>query len=94
MRRTARNHGFLLCLLLNMAFRFEWAIAAIILLAIHFWLGWPLFLVWIALGIWVLYSLFVTLVLSAANHAGNEPTPQRPNKNPYSKSNTDFPQNP
>ncbi len=94
MRRTARNHGFLLCLLLNMAFRFEWAIAAIVLLAIHFWLGWPLFLVWIALGIWLVYALFVTLVLSAANQIGNEPTQQRPNKNPYSKSNTDYPQNP
>ena len=93
MRRTARNHGFLLCLLLNMAFRFEWAIAAIVLLAIHFWLGWPLFLVWIALGIWFVYALFVTAVLSAANRFGNEPTPERQNRNPYSKSNADYPQN-
>lgn len=94
MRKTARNHGFLLCLVLNMMFRFEWAIAAIVLLVIHFWLGWPLFLVWIALGIWLLYALFVTLVLSAANRIGNEPPAERPNKNPYSKSNADFPQNP
>ena len=93
MRRTARNHGFLLCLLLNMAFRFEWAIAAIVLFAIHFWLGWPLFLGFVALGIWFFYALFVTLVLSAANRAGSEPTPERPNKNPYSKSNADYPQN-
>ena len=93
MRRTAHNHGFILCLLLNMMFRFEWAIAAIVLLGIHFWLGWPLYLAWIALGIWLVYSLFVTLVLSAANSAGNAPVPQKPNKNPYSKSNADFPQN-
>ena len=93
MRRTARDHGFLLCLFLNMAFRFEWAIAAIILLTLHFLFGWPLFLTFIALGIWVLYALFVTAVLSAANHAGNEPTPERPNKNPYSKSNADYPYN-
>ena len=90
MRRTARDHGFLLCLLLNMAFRFEWAIAAIIMLAIHFWLGWPLLFVWILLGIWVLYALFVTLVLSLANHAGNTVDPPKPNKNPYSKSNHDI----
>ncbi len=94
MRRTARKHGFLLCLLLNMLFRFEWAIAAVVLLAIHFWLGWPLFLAWIALGIWFAYALAVTLVLSAANRFGNEPTPQKQNKNPYSKSNSDYPQNP
>ena len=93
MRRTAKNHGFLLCMLMNMLFRFEWAMAAIALAVVHFWLGWPLFLVWIPLAIWVLYALFVTLVLSAANRCGNAPQPHRPNKNPYSKSNADYPVN-
>ena len=93
MRRTARNHGFVICLLINMMFRFEWAIAAIVLLVLHFLLNWPLFLVFVALGIWFLYALFVTAVLSAANRIGNEPTPERPNRNPYSKSNADYPQN-
>lgn len=77
-----------------MMFRFEWAIAAIVLLVLHFLFHWPLFLTFVALGIWVLYALFVTAVLSAANRAGNAPTPQRENKNPYSKSNTDYPYNP
>ena len=90
MRKTANHHGFLVCLLINMMFRFEWAIAAIVLLVIHFLLGWPLFLVWIALGIWFLYAFFVTLVLSMANRIGNEPTPERPNRNPYSKTNEDY----
>ena len=90
MRKTARNHGFLLCLLINMMFRFEWAIAAIVFLGLHVWLGWPLFPVWISLGIWIIYALFVTLVISAANRVGNEPTPERPNKNPYSKTNADY----
>ncbi len=76
-----------------MMFRFEWAIAAIVLLVLHFLFRWPLFLVFVALGIWLLYALFVTAVLSAANRAGNAPTPDRPNKNPYSSSNADFPQN-
>lgn len=93
MRRTARDHGFILCLLLNMVFRFEWAIVAVVLLVTHFLFGWPLFLTFVALGIWVVYALFVTLVLSAANRAGNAPTPDRPNRNPYSKSNADYPQN-
>lgn len=77
-----------------MAFRFEWAIVAIILLALHFWLRFPLFLAWIALGIWFLYALIVTFVLSAANRIGNEPTPQLTNKNPYSQTNADIPHNP
>ena len=91
MRRTARGHGFLLCLLLNMMFRFEWALAALAFLLVHFWLGWPLFLVWGMLGIWVLYALFITLVLSLANHAGNLEETPRPNRNPYSASNRDIP---
>lgn len=94
MRRTAHSHGFFLCLLLNMLFRFEWAVAAIILLVLHFLLGWPLFLTFIPLGIWFMYALTVTLVLSTANRIGNEPPIQRPNKNPYSKTNADFPHNP
>lgn len=93
MRRTAHDHGFLLCLLLNMMFRFEWAILAIILLVLHFLFRWPLFLVFVALGIWIVYALFVTAVLSAANRVGNESSPERPNKNPYSKSNSDYPHN-
>lgn len=90
MRRSASNHGFLLCLLINMLFRFEWALAAIVFMAIHFWLGWPLFPAWTALGIWIMHGLLVTLVISMANRAGNESEPVRPNKNPYSKTNADF----
>ena len=91
MRKSASGHGFLLCLLINMMFRFEWAIIALVLLGVHFWIGFPLFFVWIALGIWVLYALFVTVVLSLGNRAGNIVDPPKPNKNPYSKSNRDIP---
>lgn len=93
MRRTARGHGFLLCLLINMMFRFEWAAAALVLVGVHFWLGWPLFLAWIPLVIWVLYALAITVVLSLANRAGNITEPPRPNRNPYSKTNRDYPYN-
>lgn len=91
MRRTAHGHGFFLCLLINMLFRFEWAMAAIAFVGVHFWLGWPLFLALIPLVIWVLYALAVTLVLSLANRAGNMQDPPRPNKNPYSKTTRDYP---
>ena len=91
MRRTARGHGFLLCLLINLMFRFEWAAAALVFLGIHFWLGWPLIPVWITLSIWFLYALLITLVFSMANRAGNVVDPPKPNKNPYSKTNRDYP---
>ncbi|MGN0636539.1 MAG: hypothetical protein ACI4I5_10005 [Acutalibacteraceae bacterium] len=90
MRRTARGHGFLLCLLLNMLFRFEWCAAAIVYYGVHRFFSFPLFPVFILLGIWVLYALFVTVVLSLANRSGNAPVPRTQNKNPYSKKTQDF----
>lgn len=90
MHKTAKGHGFLLCLILNMLFRFEFAIIGIVLLALHFWLGLPMFLAWIAFGVWFVYALLITVILSLANHAGNLPPDERPNKNPYSASNKDF----
>ena len=90
MRRTARDHGFILCLLLNMAFRFEWCVAAIVYYCLRLWLHFPLFPTFVLLGIWVLYSLFVTAVLSMANRSGNAPVPPAQNKNPYSKKTQDF----
>ena len=91
-RRTALpDSGFVLSLLLNMVFRFEWVAAALILLILHFVLGWPLFPVWICLAAWILHSLLVTILLIAVTRHGNEETPPRPNQNPYSKKNSDFP---
>lgn len=90
MRRTARNHGFLLCLLLNMVLRFEWCAAAIVCWCLHLWLRFPLFPTFVLLGIWVLYALVVTVVFSFANRCGNEPAAQTENKNPYSKKTQDI----
>ena len=90
MRRTARNHGFILCLLLNMVFRFEWCVAAIVYYCLHLWLHFPLFPTFVLLGIWVLYALVITVVFSLANRAADTPTPYPENKNPYSKSTDDY----
>lgn len=92
LRRIAPpDSGFILSLLLNMVFRFEWAAAALILLILHFVLGWPLFPVWLCLAAWILHSLLVTILLIAVTRHGNEETPPLPNKNPYSKKTGDFP---
>ena len=93
MRRVSPlNSGFVLALLLNMVFRFEWAAAALILLILHFVLGWPLFPVWLCLAAWVLHSLLVTALLTAVTRSGGKEAPPLSNKNPYSKTNSDFTQ--
>ena len=89
-RRTARDHGFLLCLGLNLLFRFEWCALALLYLGVALYFRFPLFPCFILLGIWFLYGLAVTLLFSFANHMGNTPTPQNENKNPYSKSASDY----
>lgn len=89
MRKTAKDRGFLLCFIINMLFRGEWAAIAFLLLILHYAIDLPLFLTFIALGIWVIYSLIVTLIFSFAN-SSNTPTPYRENKNPYSKTNDDI----
>ena len=88
--KTARSGGFWLSLVLNMAFRCGWAGVALLLLLLHFILGWPLYLVWACLGLWVLHAFIVTAVLSALT-AGNGKSDVTPaNKNPYSRRDSDF----
>lgn len=84
MMRRARNHGFFVSLLINMLFRMEWLILTVLLLVLHFifHIGWWWSL--IPVVCWVIHSLLVTVIVSAAVRLGNEPTPKRENKNPYS----------
>lgn len=82
--RKARNHGFVVSLLVNMAFRAEWLVPALILLVLHFVLGIAWWWCLIPIGCWIIHALIVTLLLSFANWAGNAPEPQTKNINPYS----------
>ncbi len=62
--KTGQGIGFWFAFLLNLIFRAEWLVFALVCLVLHTWLGTPLWLVWIALGLWVLVSLAVTALLS------------------------------
>ncbi len=62
--KTGQGLGFWFAFLLNLIFRAEWLVFALICLILHTVLGTPLWLVWIALGLWVLVSLLVTTLLS------------------------------
>ena len=68
MRRCAKTDGgFLLSFVLNLCLRGEWLLCSLILLALHYLLDLPLFLTWIALGIWVLISFGITCLLQWAS---------------------------
>ena len=77
MRRRARaDRGFVLALLINMLFRPEWPILALIMLALHLLFGLPTVFIWVCLGIWVVWSAAVTAFVSwAAGCSGSNPTP-------------------
>ena len=62
--------SFLSAVLLNMLFRWEWLLFALIALALHRWLGLPLIVTWILLGVWVIWSVIVTWFVTWA--AGTE----------------------
>ncbi len=84
MRTTKRRRGFFLTLLINLLLNLEGLVPAILLAALHFLLGWPFWLVWVALGLWIAAVCVRMWVFGWLGAAGNEPTPYRPNKNPYS----------
>ena len=86
--KRAQGKGFFVSLLLNMAFRWFWPALAVVLLILHFAMGWPLWLIVIPLVCWVVHALLITLVLSMAT-SGAKPKPEPKNINPYS--NKDYP---
>lgn len=86
MRRRADSGGFLLCLILNMIFRFEWIFfaAAVFIVCLIFHLSYSLVL--IPLGLWFLHAFLVTAVLSAITRNTSVPDSRlQENKNPYSQ---------
>ncbi|MBR6534614.1 MAG: hypothetical protein IKT65_03450 [Clostridia bacterium] len=84
MRGTKRNGNFILCLLINLILNFEKSVPAWILLIAHYVFDIPIFWFWIALACWILSIAVWMGFIRTAVRFGNEPTPYRKNKNPYS----------
>ena len=61
-RRVAPNRGFWLTFLLNLLFRAEWLMLAVVLFVLHKLLPLPLWVASIPLGIWVVLALALTLL--------------------------------
>jgi len=75
-RRAPPGSGFWMSLLLNMIFQGQWLLAALGMLALHYWLHLPKFLFWVCIIIWILWSLAVTLFVSwAAGTGSSNPGP-------------------
>jgi len=91
--RRALASGFLPALLLNLLYRIECLVPALVLLGLHLRLGWPLWPVWAALGLWLAVSLGVTLAVVWAADCSGQPAQPRQNRNPYSSAASPLPQN-
>ncbi len=75
-RRAAPDAGFWMALFLNLFFQSEWLGFAIVMLVLHYLLELPMFLVWLCLGIWVLWAFAITLFTGWLSRTGNSvPTP-------------------
>lgn len=90
MRKVVLGRGFLLSFLIHFLFRYEWGLIAMMLLAFHFSVGLSAYYCFIPLIIWVLHALIVTLVYRAISRIPSDIHKKRPNRNPYSKSTSDY----
>lgn len=89
MRRTKRSGSFILCLLVNMLLNPEWSIPAWILLGLHVWRGINLWWFAGAVAVWIARLLLGMWLVSWGTKCGNQKTPVRENKNPYSAKGRD-----
>ena len=75
-RRAAPNRGFWLTFLLNLLFRAEWLILAVVLFALHKLVQLPLWVVSVPLVIWVGLALVLTWFACWATSTSElKPTP-------------------
>ena len=84
LRQKTHDSGFLVSFIINLALNFELAVVAAALLILHFAVNVPLWLFWIALALWILPNLVITLLLFLLSGMAS-PTEYRENKNPYSQ---------
>ncbi len=90
MRKAPYTNGFLLCFLLNLFLNYWLGLIGLGLIALHLWLGIPLFIALIALAAWLGMAMFATVLVSLAANNGNAPAPVQKNANPYSAKTSDY----
>jgi len=81
--------GFLLSFLFNLIFNAELLVLAVIAFLLHIFLGLPIVIGYVLLGLWILWALLITAGLGVLS-SGTPPPPYQKNVNPYSKKTTDY----
>ena len=89
-RRASFDNGFFLAYIINMLFRMEWVVFAVILFVLEKWLGIPSWCWKASLAIWVIWPAILTLILGAILSSSSAPSKVYPNKNPYSVKTNDY----
>lgn len=87
MRRTKRRGGFFFSLLINILLNPEGFLPAVVLIVLHFVLGWSLWWAALAAAVWIVWLAIRMLLLGWVVDCGNTPDPPKENKNPYSAKN-------
>ena len=89
--RVKRDGGFFLCFLVNLVFRAEWLLFAVVALTLNISFDIPPIIVfWILIGLWIVISLLLTLIFSYTSEVASKRNPTRENQNPYSKRTEEY----
>ena len=80
---------FLISFLLNLIFRIEMVVTAVIALLLHIYFGLPIAFFYVILGLWIVIALVITLGLGVLTK-GTPRQPYQKNVNPYSKKTKDY----
>ncbi len=75
-RRPEPGTGILLAFFLNLIFRMGWLALALVFLALHFWVGLPIWFFIGTLAIWVIIAFIVTFLLSFGSYNQSSLTTQ------------------
>jgi hypothetical protein len=85
--------GFVAAFFVSLMYNLGWLLAAVAALIVCLATGFPIWPMYIGLGIWVLSALTNALIITFGNVNGRWVRLDQDNVNPYSKSNEDFPSN-
>ena len=88
--RARRCGGVVFSLLVSLLFSLEGFVPALILVVLHFLLGWSLWWAALAAAVWIATVALRVAFISWAARCGNTPDPPQENKNPYSVGKTEF----
>lgn len=93
MRRTNRGGSFIVCLLINLLLNLHWAIPAVILFVLHFWLGWSIWWAWGALALWIVANILMMLFMGWVSNCDTLPKSSSRPQNTYSANGSNTSQN-